>query len=156
MKRLRIYTASALASLFAFMGVMTVAAPASALFESSKGQAQCGVNLEDPTGANSSCVDSTNSSSKVSDTLKIVLNIISIVAGVVAIIMVVIGGLRFITSQGEGSSTALARNTVIYAVVGVVVVLSAQGLIFFVINRVVDPPATPATPPIGTCIPPRC
>lgn len=67
--------------------------------------------------------------------LKTVINVLSFIAGVAAIIMIIVGGFNYITSGGEASKTASARNTIIYALVGLVLVVLAQVLVHFVLNR---------------------
>ena len=114
-------------------GLVTTLAPVgvgNALFEDSKNQACAGANLGDGT------CDPTASNNKVSNTLAAVINILSIVLGVIAVIMIIIGGIKFTTSQGDGNSTSSARNTIIYAVVGLVVAALAQVLVKFVLSRV--------------------
>ncbi len=69
------------------------------------------------------------------------INLLSIVVGVAAVIMLIIGGLKFITAQGESSSVASARATIIYSIIGLVIVLLAQVIVRFVISE------TKATPP---------
>ena len=93
------------------------------------------------------CTATNDSTSKVNDILKAVLNILSLVIGIISVIMVIIGGIRFVTSQGEGSSTAAARGTIIYALVGLVIAALAQALVIFVVGRASSTPApvAPAT-----------
>ena len=55
--------------------------------------------------------------------------------GALAVLMIVISGLRYITSAGNPEQTAKAKNGIIYALVGVVVAISAESIIFFVANR---------------------
>lgn len=64
-----------------------------------------------------------------------VVKLLSILIGVISIIMIIIGGLRYVTSNGDPNSTNGARNTIIYALVGLVVAVSGQALIAFVINK---------------------
>jgi hypothetical protein len=65
-----------------------------------------------------------------------VLNIVYGVAALVSVIYIVLGGIKFTTSTGEPAKTASARNTIIYAVAGLVVVLSAYLITDAVIGRV--------------------
>jgi hypothetical protein len=58
------------------------------------------------------------------------------IIGVVAVILVVIGGLQFILAQGDPQSVARARKTVIYAVIGLGVAVSAEVIVAFVVNKV--------------------
>lgn len=110
------------------------AAHSFALFEGAKDQATCGANLQD--GSSAGCSDTTDSEKKVSSTLSTVIGILSIIVGVVSVIMLIIGGMRFVTSNGDGSSTAAARNTIIYAVVGIIIAALAQFIVKFVVGKV--------------------
>ncbi|HEX8932099.1 MAG TPA: pilin [Patescibacteria group bacterium] len=53
-------------------------------------------------------------------------------SGVVAIFLIVWSGIRFITSGGDAKQVASARQTMTYAIVGLIVVLSAYALVFFI------------------------
>ncbi len=79
--------------------------------------------------------DCSGGGTKINDVLKIVLNILSFVAGVIAVIMIIISGIKFITSQGDSGSIASARTTVIYAIVGVVIVLVSQVIVRLVLTE---------------------
>ena len=68
--------------------------------------------------------------------LKNVINVMLYLAGTIAVIMVVIGGIRYITSDGDSSKANQAKNTIIYAVVGIVVSLMSFAIVNFVIGRV--------------------
>jgi hypothetical protein len=61
--------------------------------------------------------------------------VLGIIAGL-AVLFVVIGGLRFVLSEGDPQSTTKARNTMIYAVVGLVVSVMAEIIVTFVLGRV--------------------
>lgn len=93
----------------------------------------CGVNLD--TSGNSCTVDSSGATDKVNSLLKTVINIFSIVVGVVAVIMIIIGGLKYITSGGDSGNVSSAKNTIIYALVGLVVVALAQFIVRFVLGK---------------------
>lgn len=66
--------------------------------------------------------------------IKTVVNILLFVIGAVAVIMIVIGGLRYTISQGDSSSVSGAKNTILYAVVGLVVALFAYAIVNFVLK----------------------
>ena len=72
----------------------------------------------------------------VNKILETVINILSMVVGVVAVIMVIIGGLKYITSGGDSTSTNNAKNTILYALIGLVIVALAQVIVRFVLNKV--------------------
>jgi hypothetical protein len=70
---------------------------------------------------------------KINSTLANVINIISSIVGVVAVIMIIVGGFRYITSGGDSNKIAAAKSTIIYAIIGLIVVALAQIIVHFVI-----------------------
>jgi hypothetical protein len=72
----------------------------------------------------------------VESVIATVINILSIVVGVIAVIMIIIGGLRYITSGGDSNNTKGAKDTILYAIIGLVVVAMAQVIVRFVLNEV--------------------
>ena len=70
--------------------------------------------------------------------IKLVINIFSLIVGVVAVIMIIIGGLKYITSGGESGNVQGAKNTILYAVIGLIVVALAQFIVRYVLSRVGD------------------
>ena len=73
---------------------------------------------------------------KVNDLLTTVINIFSLIVGIIAVVMIIIGGLKYITSGGESSNITGAKNTILYAVIGLVVVALAQFIVRFVLVKV--------------------
>lgn len=111
-------------------GVTLLLGPSSLNAQSARDAACQGVEL---TGG--SC-DSGGSEGTVNKTLGIVINIFSVVVGVAAVIMIIIGGLRYITSSGDSASVNSAKNTILYAIIGLVIVALAQVIVRFVLNQV--------------------
>jgi len=62
--------------------------------------------------------------------------LISFITGVASVIIILVGGLKYITANGDSNSVNSAKNTILYALVGLIVSLLAQGIIVFIINRV--------------------
>jgi hypothetical protein len=62
------------------------------------------------------------------------VNLLSIIAGAVGVIMIIVGGLRYITSAGDSNKASAARSTLIYAAIGIAVAALAQFLVHFVLN----------------------
>ena len=69
------------------------------------------------------------------DLADIVINTLSLIVGVVSVIMIIIGGLRYITSSGDSGNVTNAKNTILYAVVGLIIVLFAQVMVEFIVAR---------------------
>ena len=78
----------------------------------------------------------TTAGASLEGTIKTIINILSAIVGVVAVIMIIFGGFKFITSGGDASSTKSARDTILYAIVGLVIVAIAQAIVWFVLSRV--------------------
>ena len=65
----------------------------------------------------------------------IISNILIFVIGVIAVVMIIIGGIRYSTSGGDQAQITSAKNTILYAVVGLVVAFLAYGIASFVSNQ---------------------
>jgi hypothetical protein len=63
------------------------------------------------------------------------VNIFSAIVGVIAVFMIMVGGLKYITSGGESAKVSGARNTIIYAIVGLVIVALSQYIVAFVLSN---------------------
>lgn len=101
------------------------------------GQSLCsGVNAATTTsgiGDNDCKADDGNTT--INNIIKQVVNIFSLVVGIVAVIMIIVGGLKYITSGGDSSSVSSAKNTILYAIIGLVIVALAQFIVRFVFAR---------------------
>lgn len=67
--------------------------------------------------------------------IKTVTDTMLFVIGVVAVIMLIVGGFRYIFSGGNSQNTTAAKDTILYAVVGIVVALLAYALVNFVLGQ---------------------
>jgi len=81
-------------------------------------------------GSSNNCSDA-----GATNIFKTATNILSLVAGAVAVIMVISAGFKYITSSGDPNKVAAAKNTLIYALIGIAVAAFAQTLVHFVINK---------------------
>lgn len=70
-----------------------------------------------------------------SGTLYKVSQVIAIIAGIAAVIVIIISGIRYIISGGDSQKVSSAKSTLIGAVVGLVVIVLAQTIITFVVKR---------------------
>ena len=64
-------------------------------------------------------------------------NVMLFAVGAISVLMVVIGGLRYVVSGGNSTNITTAKNTILYAVIGLVISLLAYALINFVIGSLV-------------------
>ncbi len=63
-----------------------------------------------------------------------VTNILLFIIGAVAVIMLVIGGIRYTISNGDSNQVTAAKNTILYAIIGIVVAILAYAAVNFVIT----------------------
>ncbi|QQS18970.1 hypothetical protein IPL68_02840 [Candidatus Saccharibacteria bacterium] len=64
-----------------------------------------------------------------------VSRIVALVAGMAAIIVIIVSGIRYMTSGGDSQKISSAKGTLVGAVIGLVVIVLAQVIITFVIKR---------------------
>lgn len=67
------------------------------------------------------------------------VNLISLAVGIAAVVMVMVGGVRFVISGGKEDSIKAAKSTVAYALIGLVVVALAQVIVRFVLHKTTPP-----------------
>jgi hypothetical protein len=77
-----------------------------------------------------------NPSNSLNHIIRTVINFLSVGVGIVAVIMIIIGGFKYVTSGGDSNSVASAKNTIIYALVGLVIAALAQVIVRFVLNAI--------------------
>jgi len=63
------------------------------------------------------------------------VGLVSIAIGIAAVIMLMIGGFKYITSAGNANNINSAKRTVMFAIIGVLTALFAQGIILFVLDK---------------------
>jgi heme A synthase len=74
------------------------------------------------------------------DTVIKVINSMLFAVGILSVIMIIVGGIRFVVSAGDSNGVQAARNTILYSVVGLVVAFVAWGIVNFVTKIFTDPP----------------
>jgi hypothetical protein len=129
--RKAVLTIAAVLSLTLFLSAVPVlAVDCSATNLTAKQQIQCGAC----TASGNSCVTSPGGQG-VQDTIVSVIKVLSLVGGALAVIMLIVGGLRYVISAGNPETTKAAKNTIIYALVGLVIIAVAQIIVQFVLNK---------------------
>lgn len=98
---------------------------------------ECGTTLV-VEAENADCSGDINTGTQtISTTIKRVVNIFSAIIGIVAVIMIIWGGFKYISSGGDSGNVTSAKNTIIYAVIGLIIVAMAQFIVQFVLGRIV-------------------
>jgi hypothetical protein len=70
-----------------------------------------------------------------SSTVTTIMGIVFGIAGALALLMITVSGLRYITSAGNPEKTSKAKNGIIYALVGLVIAISAEAIVAYVANH---------------------
>ena len=68
--------------------------------------------------------------------IMVIINLVLKIAGIVAVIVIVIAGINYSLSSGDPAKTASAKNTILYAVIGLVIISSAIAITGYIIGKV--------------------
>lgn len=69
--------------------------------------------------------------------IKTIVNMMLFILGAIAVIMIIIGGIRYATSNGESSAVQSAKNTILYSVIGLVVAILSYAIVNFILDAFV-------------------
>lgn len=87
-------------------------------------------NLVDPNTVNLPKPDTTG------DQIQNLLSIVFTFMGAIAVIVVIIAGISYILSAGDPQKTAKAKDTIVYALIGLAVAILANTIVLFVVRRI--------------------
>jgi len=65
-----------------------------------------------------------------------ILNLVTYVGGAAAVLVIILGGLKYVMSNGDQSQITSAKNTILYAVIGLIVAIAANAIINFVLSSI--------------------
>lgn len=71
----------------------------------------------------------------LASTIRTAIGVLSLVIGIVSVIMIMIGGFKYITSSGDSAKVNSAKDTILYAIIGIVVASLAQVIVRFVLTK---------------------
>lgn len=63
------------------------------------------------------------------------MQIVIYLTGIISVVMIMLGGFTYITGSGDPNTLSGAKKTILYAVIGVVVTIVAQGIVVLVVNK---------------------
>ena len=119
-----------------------VVAPATASAATNSPDGQC-AKVDDTNIGISEGIDCSKSADQNTDltgstgVFTIITNVLLFIIGAISVIMLIIGGIRYTVSGGDSSAVTSAKNTILYAIVGIVVALLAYAVVNFVVGRFV-------------------
>jgi len=111
-----------------FAGAGLVAAPAGA---ASPEQSAC--QGSGGTWSGSTCSQGTRT---LTGTIRTIGNILVFLTGSISVLMIILGGVRYALSGGDQGAITSAKNTILYAIIGIVVSVAAYAIVNFVLSSV--------------------
>jgi Type IV secretion system pilin len=112
-------------ALFAVVTMSAAAAPVATYAAANVGQDACAID-----STSSICKSKTDSADSV---IRTVVSTLLFLLGAVSVVMIIIGGFMYVTSGGDASSVTKAKNTIFYAVIGLVVAALSYAIVNFVL-----------------------
>lgn len=117
---------------FVFSGLFSIPGSASALVKCPDGTVRKGEEVN----SLAECNVPEKDEGKVMNTVNAILTTITGLVGVAAVFMMIIGGISYVTSQGDTVKTKKAQNTILYGVVGLVISILSYAIVNFVLTNV--------------------
>lgn len=65
-----------------------------------------------------------------------IVNVLLFIAGAIAVVMIILGGIRYVTSNGAQDQVKAAKDTILYSVIGLIVALLAFAIVNFVVSNI--------------------
>jgi hypothetical protein len=115
--------------------VITLLLPSAALADDSKIFGVC--NLNNSTASSAICKDQGTTKDPAIHIIQVATNLIAVLTGIAAVILLIISGLTMITSAGNAEAVASARKRILNVVIGVVIVALAWTIVTFVTDKLI-------------------
>ncbi len=103
-----------------------------------KDSACAGLNSVDPTQGCSS------KGNDINTVIKAAVEVLSVGVGIVAVIMIIVAGFKYVTSSGDSNKVGSAKTTLVYALVGLAIAALAQTLVYFTLSTAKPPASCPS------------
>lgn len=85
-------------------------------------------------GVNSIGGNEGSNATSLESRIETISNILLFLLGAIAVIMIIIGGIKYATSNGDSSAITSAKNTIMYSVIGLIVAIMAYAIVNFVLD----------------------
>ena len=72
----------------------------------------------------------------LTDNVTTIINAIIAVLGILAVIVIILGGVQYMTSNGDAGKVKKAKDTILYGVIGLIIVILSDAIVNFVIAKV--------------------
>ena len=77
-----------------------------------------------------------SSSNSIANEIVTITRVVAIVTGIIAVIMLLVGSIKYMIAGGDANDVKSAKNTIIYSLVAILVVALAQSIVVFVVDRI--------------------
>lgn len=125
----QISKAKVLAAVMCLVMVFTAVSPVSLpVYADSREEAQNGAKLVDGGGGG-------GSNQNLPDIITTIINVMLFIAAALAVIMIIYGGIRYITAHGDEKQVKVAKDTIVYSVAGLIIAILAYALVTFIFDR---------------------
>lgn len=123
----QISKAKVLAAVMCLAVVFTAVSPVSLpVYADSRDEAQNGAKLANSGGG---------SNQNLPDIITTIINVMLFIAGALAVIMIIYGGIRYITAHSDEKQVKVAKDTIVYSVTGLIIAILAYALVTFIFDR---------------------
>ena len=123
----QISKAKVLAAVMCLAMVFTVASPVSLpVYADAKDEVKKGADMTNSGGS---------AKQDLPDVITTIINVMLFIAGALAVIMIIYGGIRYITAHGDEKQVKVAKDTIVYSVVGLIIAIIAYALVTFIFDR---------------------
>lgn len=78
-----------------------------------------------------------NDNNTLVDSVQGIINAIIAVLGIVAVLVIILGGVQYMTSSGDSAKVKKAKDTILYGVIGLVICVLAFAIVNFVIMNII-------------------
>lgn len=98
--------------------------------------AKCGTcrTQSDDNAAYQDCMDGKNEKNDLYGNIRTIVNWVVMVVGIVAVIMIILGGIFYVISAGDPGKIKKAKDTILYGIIGLVIVLLSFAIVNFVLG----------------------
>jgi hypothetical protein len=86
--------------------------------------------------ANRACGNGANCGGSIDNIFKGVTSALIFIIGAVSVIMIIVGGLRYVTSNGDAKQAEAARNTIMFSVIGIIMAIASFAIVSFVVGHI--------------------
>ncbi len=76
-------------------------------------------------------------SGDLNNMIRVIINTVIFAGGMVAVVMIILGGVNYATSQGDSTKVKKAKDTILYGIIGLVISLLAYAIVTFVLSSIV-------------------